>query len=199
MPQSTINYARRQRRFAVASLQGLALCLLGLHLFVRTLPGTTTAIPEPDSAEAAWWGLWPATYLPLWTVAGGVLLVVGPILLWWWVEIKRHGTQQAALRAADTRAHARAAQRTTWLLALVSVLLCVAFFLLPVAHTRWGDAFMLAHGIAFPDPTVRLTHSWQAPIDVFLHSQLWLLLNTRFGWTDAIPAYRLLSPLAGAL
>ena len=46
---------------------------------------------------------------------------------------------------------------------------------------------------------VRLTHSWQAPLDVFLHSQLWLLLSDRLGWTDAIPAYRLLSPLAGAL
>ena len=73
------------------------------------------------------------------------------------------------------------------------------FFSLPVAHTRWGDAFMLAHGIAYPDPAVRLTHSWQAPLDVFLHSQLWLLLSTRLDWTDAIPAYRLLSPLAGAL
>lgn len=179
----------------------LALGLLGLHLFVRTLPVTTTAIPAPDSAEAAWWGGWPATYLPLWGVASGILMVVAPCVLWWWGKKKRWATPELeeGQGGLNPPGHAQASQRMLRALLLVSILLCVAFFLFPVAHTRWGDAFMLAHGIAFPDPTMRLTHSWQAPLDVFLHSQLWLLLNSRWGWTDAIPAYRLLSPLAGAL
>jgi hypothetical protein len=82
---------------------------------------------------------------------------------------------------------------------VVSALLFLAFFLFPLAHTRWGDAFMLAKGIAYPDPALRLTHSWQAPLDVFAHSQLWLALHATFGWKDAVPVYRLLSPLAGGL
>ena len=44
-----------------------------------------------------------------------------------------------------------------------------------------------------------MTHSWQAPLDVFVHSQVWLALGERLGWEDAMPVYRWLSPLAGAL
>ena len=87
---------------------------------------------------------------------------------------------------------------TLWL-GVLSGLLVVAFFLFPLAHTRWGDAFMLAKGIAYPEPALRLTHSWQAPLDVFLHSQLWLALHAQLGWEDAMPVYRLLSPVAGAV
>ena len=131
-------------------------------------------------------------------------MVVGPCVLWW------------RQRTASTRSHLSLTQdNVNWPLrvihrtspradvacpgALSPSCFCVAFFLFPVLRTRWGDAFMLAHGIAFAIPPVQLTHSWQAPLDVFLHSQLWLLLSDRLGWTDAIPAYRLLSPLAGAL
>ena len=46
---------------------------------------------------------------------------------------------------------------------------------------------------------LRLTHSWQAPLDVFVHSRVWLAFHERFGWDDAMPVYRLLSPLAGTL
>lgn len=46
--------------------------------------------------------------------------------------------------------------------------------------------------------TLRLTHSWQAPLDLF-HSQVWIALHQRFQWSDATPVYRLLSPLAGIL
>jgi hypothetical protein len=82
---------------------------------------------------------------------------------------------------------------------VIGLLLVFAFFRWPIVHTRWGDAYMLANAIAWPDPTLRLTHSWQAPLDVFLHSQLWLLGQERFGWADAVPVYQLLSPLAGLL
>jgi len=77
--------------------------------------------------------------------------------------------------------------------------LLLSFYLFPIVHTRWGDAYLLAKAIAWPDPALRLTHSWQAPLDLFLHSQLWLQLHSGFGWEDAMPVYRLLSPLAGLL
>jgi hypothetical protein len=74
-----------------------------------------------------------------------------------------------------------------------------AFYAFPIAHTRWGDAFILTKAMAHPDPAVRLTHSWQAPLDLLLHSQLWRLLHAPFGWADAMPVYHLISPLAGLL
>jgi hypothetical protein len=80
-----------------------------------------------------------------------------------------------------------------------AILIVIAIFAFPVAHTRWGDAYILSRGLAWPDPALRLTHSWQAPLDVWLHSRVWLLLGPRLGWEDATPIYRLLSPLAGAL
>jgi hypothetical protein len=81
----------------------------------------------------------------------------------------------------------------------LAFLLLAAFFAFPIVHTRWGDAYMLANGLAWPDPALRLTHSWQAPLDVQLHSRLWHWLGPARGWEDAVPVYRLLSPVAGAL
>lgn len=180
-----------RRRLLVAALHGAGLALLALHLYVRTLPPTPTAIPEPESAEAAWWGFWPVTYLPAWAVWAGALAVIGALALWWLVPRHAGAAAQLAKRARRIR---------PWpLLAALSLLLIIAFFAFPIVHTRWGDAFVLAKGIAYPDPALRLTHSWQAPLAVFAHSQVWLLLGERLRWDDAMPVYRWLSPLAGAL
>ena len=179
------NGARR----LVAALHVVALILLGLHLYVRTLPPTPEPIPPPDSAEAAWWGFWPVTYLPAWAVLAGVIAVVGAIAVYWFVGGK---TNAGGVERGFTR--------LLWLLLwLISLTLVVAFFLFPIGHTRWGDAFMLAKGIAYPDPALRLVDSWQAPLDVALHSRLWANFHAGFGWEDAMPVYRLLSPIAGAL
>ncbi len=169
----------------VAGLHAVALAVLALHLYVRTLPPTPTAIPAAESAEAAWWGLWPATYAPAWAVWVGALAVVISAAAYWLPPAR---TQRPAVPALPWAA-----------LALLSALLVVAFFIFPVAHTRWGDAYVLSQAIAWPDPALRLTHSWQAPLDVFLHSRVWLWLGAPLGWENAAPVYRLLSPLAGAL
>ncbi|MFO7632098.1 MAG: hypothetical protein R6W76_06145 [Caldilinea sp.] len=183
----------RQQRILVAMLQGIALVLLGLHLYVRTLPPTPDPIPAPDSAETAWWGLWPVTYLPVWAVVSGIVAVCAPIIYWWFRELTTPRDKAAV-------AEAQAGRSMLWpVLLSISLLLTIAFFLFPIVHTRWGDAFILTRGIAFPDPVLRLTRSWQAPLDVALHSQIWLSFHEAFGWKDATPVYRLLSPLAGAL
>lgn len=174
----------RRDRWIVAGLHSIGLALLALHLFARTLPPTAAPIPDPADAEAAWWGLWPITYAATPFVAAGALAVL-IAMGWGWVELTR---PTAPSKAVSPRAHYAAA-----------LLLALAFFAFPIAHTRWGDAYMLAHGIAWPDPALRLTHSWQAPLDVFLHSQLWLALHDSLGWQDATPVYRLFSPLAGLL
>lgn len=173
-------------RIVVAGLHGIALVLLFLHWTVRTLPPTTEAIPPPESAEAAWWGLWPIAYLPAPAFWIGVVIVLG-LVEWAWLP------EAWSLRLPRWAARAR-----VWLIA-PSLLLVVAFYAWPIVHTRWGDAYLLSRAIAWPDPAVRLTHSWQAPLDVFLHSRVWLALHDRFGWEDAIAVYRLLSPLAGVL
>jgi len=181
--------SRAQRRI-VAGLHGITLILLGLHLYVRSLPPTLTPLPDPNSAEAAWWGFWPVTYAPTWTVVLGTMIVLGAIGLFWLREPRNQTSRPEA--AYERRPH------FLWWLGL-SLCLLVAFFRFPIVHTRWGDAFLIAKAIAWPDPTQRLTYSWQAPLDVFLHSQVWLRGHEALRWKNAISVYRLLSPLAGGL
>ncbi len=174
-----------ERRLLVIALQSIALIVWGLHLYVRTLPPTPTPIPAPGSAEAAWWGLWPITYAPAWSIWLGTLALLA-FIGWWWLR----GRRQPILFTAT---------RLSPIYYVLAGALTLGFFAFPIAHTRWGDAYMLANGIAWPDAALRLTHSWQAPLDVRLHAQLWQLLAEGRGWADAMPAYRLLSPLAGVL
>ncbi len=174
---------RSWQRRLVLGLQGMALLLAALHLLVRSFPATPTPIPGPQDPESAWWGLWPVTYPPAWAVILGGLLVLAGVA-WGWRSLHA---------PAPTRSLPPAA------LPLAAALLFLAFFRFPLAHTRWGDAYILSQGIAWPDPAQRLVYSWQAPLDVFLHSRIWLWLHQPLGWADAMPAYRLLSPLAGGL
>ena len=174
-----------ERRLLVIALQSIALIVWGLHLYVRTLPPTPTPIPAPGSAEAAWWGLWPITYAPAWSVWLGTLALLA-FIAWWWLRGRRQAIHFTATRLSPVYY-------------VLAGALTLAFFAFPIAHTRWGDAYMLANGIAWPDAALRLTHSWQAPLDVRLHAQLWQLLAEGRGWEDAMPVYRLLSPLAGVL
>lgn len=192
----------RYQRQLVAGLHLLTLLLLALHLYVRTLPPTPTAIPEADAAESVWWGLWPVTYAPTWIVITVALLLTAWITIWWVKELatnyelritRPRGLRESRIAPPATR-HPPPAT-----LPILAILLFLAFYAFPIVHTRWGDAYLLSKALAWPDPALRLTHSWQAPLDLFLHSQLWLRLHERMGWEDAIPVYRLLSPLAGLL
>ena len=200
----------RHQRFLVGALHGLTLLLLGLHLYVYTLPPTPTPLPEATDAEAAWWGLWPITYIPLWLGVLASLLIIGWIV-WWWGEELRIRNYELGIRNHESRSGFQGTQHATRntqhatrkgqfiIFILLPCSLFLSFYLFPIVHTRWGDGYLLSKAIAWPDPALRLTHSWQAPLDLFLHSQLWLQLHPRFGWEDAVPVYRLLSPLAGFL
>jgi hypothetical protein len=118
-----------RQRSTVAALHLAALLLLGLRLYVRTLPPTPGALPGPADAESAWWGLWPVTYAPGWAVAVGALAVIAPMLVFWWRE------RWLQLRSQGAR------QRSSWRYLLpASLALVAAFFAFPIAHTRWGDA-----------------------------------------------------------
>ncbi len=158
------------------TLRVFCLALIGLHLLASSLP------------EAAAWGLWPFTYLPVpwrWILAGLAALTC-------WPGLSR--MTHDALRITNY-----ASRITNHIHFLIPALLAlIPFSLFRIVHTRWGDAYLLIHGIAYHDPALRLTATWQAPLDVWLHARLWLLGNQLFGWSDAWPAYRLLRPRAGA-
>lgn len=179
---------RMHQPLAVVTLHTLAALLLLLTIYVRQLPATPTPLPEPGNAENSWWGLWPVTYLPTWIYLLGVAGVGLALVVSW---IMPHGPE--APRRQWSTASCRSGL-TVLLLAWVG-----AFYAFPIVHTRWGDAYILTKAMAHADPAVRLTHSWQAPLDVLLHSQLWRLLHAPLGWADAMPVYHLLSPLAGLL
>jgi hypothetical protein len=176
----------RLQRLTALALQALALLLFGLHLYVYLFlpPSPPNSVPDQLSVETAWWGLWPVQYLTSWHVILGGLMVLGAVVKGWLPPGRSNGIPAAV---------------QPYLLPLITAALVAAFYLFPLAHTRWGDAFVLANGIAYSDPALRITHSWQAPLDVFLHSQVWAALHGPLGWEDAAPAYRLLSPLAGLL
>ena len=183
-------------RVLIATFHLITISLAALHLYVWRFPPTATAIPEEGSAESRWWGLWPVTYLPNWAVGVGIgvilLLIFGSWIHLHWSKANPQGASVGQQFLEMQRGSAA-------LLILISLVLISSFFLFPIVHTRWGDAYILAKGIAHPDPAVRLTHSWQAPLDVYLHSQIWHLFHEDLEWRDAMPVYRLLSPLAGVL
>ena len=192
--------ARKRQRILATGLHLIALAVLALQTYVRRLPQTATAIPEPNAPEAYWWGLWPVTYLPnsLFTLGASAIILL--IAFLWRREFA--APPIPPLRQGHSQGHSNRPSkyfRSWYALVAISGLLVVAFFAFPIVHTRWGDAYILAKTIAWPDPELRLTRSWQAPLDVFLHSSVWLLAQPYADWQDAAPVYRLLSPLAGAI
>ncbi len=182
----------RERR-TLLLFYGLLLLLVGLHLYVRTLPATLGALPAMGEAESYWWGFWPVRYASGWAVGLGAGALIASMLWGWW----RVATPVRSAGKDDSLTPFSLSADLTGL--AVAVALACAFFAFPIVHTRWGDAYILANAVGWPDPALRLTHSWQAPLDVFLHSQLWLAFHERLQWRDATPVYRLLSPVAGIL
>ncbi|MGC8780884.1 MAG: hypothetical protein ACP5UQ_08480 [Anaerolineae bacterium] len=154
----------------VWALRGTALALIALSLAAPLFP------------EEVAWGLWPATYVPTpwrWVLAA---LAAGLALFGDRLPFDR-------LRLPPLAVGRRRVA--------IALACAVPFYLFRLRHLRWGDAYILVHAI--PDPQVRLTYNWQAPLDVFIHARLWALGNRLFGWPDPIPVYTLLSVTAGIL
>ncbi|HIQ04863.1 MAG TPA: hypothetical protein EYH31_04105 [Anaerolineae bacterium] len=160
-------------RRLVLVVRSYALMIIALHLIAPSLP------------EDRVWGIWPYTYLPpiwRWMLAGGTVLLIffGPVRF-------RAGKLPCRLLPKGSS--------KPFLFASLAFLSGPLFYTLRIVHTRWGDAYILVHAI--PHPDVRLTYNWQAPLDVFLHAKVWALGHRWFGWVDAMPAYWILSSIAG--
>lgn len=188
----------RQRIVAIL-LNLAAVGILAAHLLARAQPASAGALPTPNEAESAWWGLWFMTRLPDWVTLLGATMVSGAALAGIIFALLPFVERPAQREPTPERGEG-------WLL-VVALALFALFFLFPIAHTRWGDAYLISTAIAIDDPSLQLTHSWQAPLDVFLHSQVWLhfgqwLANLPLqpaNLPEGAPVYRLLSPLAGGL
>ncbi len=193
------NYIPRSRLALMAGLHAVALTVWGLHLYARTLPPTAVPIPEPGEAEARWWGVWPATYAPDWVIwLGTAALLAAIIIAWVWIY-RGAGVSEETRPTPHPNFQSSIFNFESSILNFLTFLLFIAFFLFPIVHTRWGDAYMLTRGIAWPDPALRLVYSWQAPLDVLLHAQFWRVVGEPRGWETATPVYRILSPLAGGI
>lgn len=151
-----------------------------LRLWALAVIGLSLAAPLFDESNA--WGLWPATYLPAgwrWALSllAAALVLLGDRIPTGW------------LRGISFR--------SWWLRLALALASAVPFFVLRLQHLRWGDAYILIHAI--PHPEARLTYTWQAPLDVFVHARAWALGNRLFGWPDPTPVYWILSTTAGVI
>ncbi len=140
-----------------------ALAALALHLMASLLP------------EEMAWGIWFYTALPPWlgwlgglAVASLTLSPVNDALGRW-----LHRTW-AALPGKD--------HEQRWFVA-VSVAMAIPFWLFRIRHLRWGDADFIVKALSYtgPDRPIWTIYNWQAPLTIFTHAQLWLLLNSPAG------------------
>ena len=164
-----------QRRF-LAGVRLLVLAFLVLHL-------GASALPEDQA-----WGVWPFSTLP--PLARWGALLAAALLIWPPV----HGAVEAAWGWARRLRWPHLSR--AWGRALLAGLAAVPFWFGRLVHTRWGDAYILTQAI--PHPEVRLTYTWQAPLDVFLHAKLWALAHAWWGW-DVMRLYNVVSVVAGVV
>ena len=163
-------------RQALWAVRFFALFLILLHLAAPYLP------------EEQSWGIFPFTYWPRWLewlAAGAGALLCVP---------RANAVVRAALGWLGRRVPARPGRR--WWFAGFSLALAPVFWAGRLVHTRWGDAYILVNAIAHPE--VRLTYTWQAPLDLFLHAKAWALANRWWGW-DVMQTYQALSVAAGVV
>ena len=161
-PCGTISYMSSkaiQRSNLLAALRLFCLLLIGLYL------------AAPWMTEENAWGIWPVTYLsPVWRWLVAVLVAltlvpsVAEVIIGGLCTLldRLHRFAVARFPATSPR---RARNIAFLAIALLSL---IPFSLFRIVHTRWGDAYMLVNGLAYLDPALRLTATWQAPLDVLL-------------------------------
>jgi len=181
-------------RRLLSALRLLCLILVALHLLTPLLP------------EEQAWGLWPYTYLPpLWRGLLALFALLSLLPVFPRFHASRFTLYVSRFTFYVSRFTFYVSRFTFYvsrcpiprrlLFALVALAFAPLFWLGRIVHTRWGDAYILVHAI--PHPDVRLTYNWQAPLDIFLHARFWALGHRLLGWADAMPAYWVLSTVAG--
>ena len=181
-------------RRLLRSLSVFALTLLVVHLIVRLTPSSWAVFWYPQNLigpdgivpVGEWlWGAYPFSHLSRWLQWMLAGVTTGATI---WLGFALSTTISAPRLRFPSR------NRTHIVVALLSIPL---FYLARIRHTNWGDSYIIVKAIAHPE--VRFFYNWQAPLDTIVHASLFRYGEAHWGWLDALPAYWILSSLAGGV
>jgi hypothetical protein len=152
----------REITFTCLAIRLIALIAIGLHVAAYLLP------------EEAAWSVWPYTALP--TPLGwlGGLLVASLMLS----PVDRAVGRWGAFLSNRLQSYAVRGHQHLWF-GLAAAGMAIPFWLFRIRHLRWGDAYFIVRALSYtgPDRPIWTIYNWQAPLTIFLHAQLWFLLN----------------------
>ncbi len=163
----------------------LALVVIGAHLIAGTLP------------EEAAWGVWYYNLLPgpLGWLGGlaAASLILSPVNRW----VDQWSRRSGLFLSRRVPNFLRKADRRFWF-ALVALGVAFPFWFFRIRHLRWGDAYFIVRALSYtgPDRPIWTIYNWQSPLTIFLHAQLWLLLNP-FPGVGVETLYAITSVLSG--
>ena len=152
--------------FTCVIIQLIVLVSIALHLMAGILP------------EEAAWSVWPYTALPgpvAWL--GG--LAVASLALRPVNDAVGRGVHRLRV-ALSNRVHAGAAAKDNrfWF-ALIALSMAIPFWLFRIRHLLWGDAYFIVKALSYtgPDRPIWTVYNWQSPLSIFIHAQLWSVVN----------------------
>ena len=152
--------------FMCVIIQLIVLVSIALHLMAGLLP------------EEAAWSVWPYTVLPgpvAWlgglAVASLVLNPVNDAVGRWFHRVEA---------ARSNRVYARSiAKDNRFWFALIAAGMAIPFWFFRIRHLLWGDAYFIVKALSYtgPDRPIWTVYNWQSPLSIFIHAQLWSILN----------------------
>jgi hypothetical protein len=152
-----------------------------LHLIAGLLP------------EEMAWSLWPYTALPAPVAWLGGLAAASLILTPVNDAIGRWLSRFAAILRDNITVRDK-----RLLFAITSAGMAIPFWLFRIRHLLWGDAHFIVKALSYigPDRPIWTIYNWQAPLSIFVHAQLWFLLNPTPG-VGVDTLYAITSVLSG--
>jgi hypothetical protein len=152
--------------FTCLAIQLIVVAAVLLHLMAPLLP------------EEMAWSVWPYTALPASLVWLGGLAVVSLLMLPVNDAVGRWSHRLGASLSHKVGLRPTADNKRLWF-AAIAVAMAVPFWLFRIRHQLWGDAHFIVKALSYigPDRPVWTVYNWQSPLSIFLHAQLWFLLN----------------------
>ncbi|GAB4528407.1 MAG: hypothetical protein Kow0063_04600 [Anaerolineae bacterium] len=163
----------------------MALATIVLHLMAGLLP------------EEMAWSVWPYTVLPAPLAWLGGLAVASLALAPLNTVVGREFQRLTYMPASDTGIGPAAVNKRLWF-AVLALGMAIPFWVFRIRHVRWGDAHFIVQALSYvgPDRPVWTVYNWQSPLSIFVHAQLWFLLNPVLG-VGVDTLYAISSVLAG--
>lgn len=171
--------------FTCLIIQLMVLASIALHLMAGLLP--------EDKA----WSVWPYTALPALPAWLGGLLVACLALAPVNDALGRGFQRLVSLLSSKAGMGPAAGKKRLWF-AVLALGMAIPFWIFRIRHVRWGDAHFIVKALSYvgPDRPVWTVYNWQSPLSIFVHAQLWFLLNPILG-VGVDTLYAISSVLAG--